>query len=191
MDEASRKDYTSAALIILHFFFLDNCIFLCLFVLPISLNLEIHSTFCFAKITSWIALNFQFCRYFSRVVTTPFTYWKYMMSILYPTLWNKHFHSRTNTPTIMIVGVTTAETDSTVSLEFSRKEFMKRAWLPVTTNFSLRFFCVNVFYNQTYFGRTCITFLLFVCISAYAMKAFLDYVNTVDSDEALYIDFNV
>ena len=52
-------------------------------------------------------------------------------------------------------------------------------------------FCVNVFYNQTYFGRTCITFLLFVCINAYAMKAFLDYVNTVDSDEALYIDFNV
>lgn len=46
-------------------------------------------------------------------------------------------------------------------------------------------FCVNVF------GRTCITFLLFVCINAYAMKAFLDYVNTVDSDEALYIDFNV
>ena len=138
--------------------FLDNRIFLCLFVLPISLNLEIHSTSCFAKITSWIALNFQFCRYFSRVVTTPFTYWKYMMSILYPTFWNKHFHSRTNTSTIMIVGVITAETDSTVSLEFSRKEFMKRAWLPVTTNFLLRFFVWMCFITKLIWGGPALPF---------------------------------
>ena len=64
----------------------------------------------------------------------------------------------------------------------------------MTASYNEFFYCdflCDVFYDQTYFGRTCITFLLFVCINAYAMKAFLDYVNTIDSDEALYIDFNV